>query len=40
MVIDKMENLNKYASLHSLFPKAFEYLQSVNLHAQEIGKVY
>lgn len=39
MIIDKIENLNKYASLHPLFPQAFEYLQSVDLQALEIGKV-
>ena len=39
MVIDKIENLGKYVSLHPLFPQAFEYLQSTDLLAQEIGKV-
>jgi YhcH/YjgK/YiaL family protein len=39
MIIDKIENLNKYASLHPLFPQAFEYLQFVDLQALEIGKV-
>lgn len=39
MIIDKIENLNKYASLHPLFPQAFEYLQSVDLQALKIGKV-
>ena len=39
MIIDKIDNLNKYASLHPLFPQAFEYLQSVDLQALEIGKV-
>lgn len=39
MVIDKLENLEKYASLNPLFAKAIEYLKATDLNAQELGKV-
>lgn len=39
MVIDTLDNLEKYASLNPLFTKAFEYLKSTDLKAQEPGKV-
>lgn len=39
MVIDKIENLEKYASLNSLFAQAIEFLKSTDLNAHEIGKV-
>jgi YhcH/YjgK/YiaL family protein len=38
MVIYTLENLGKYASLNPLFAKAIEYLQSIDLNAQEPGK--
>lgn len=39
MVIDKIENLGKYASLNPLFAQAIEFLKSTDLDAHEIGKV-
>lgn len=39
MVIDTIDNLEKYASLNPLFAKAFEYLKSTDLNALEPGKV-
>ena len=39
MVIDKIENLGKYASLNPLFAHAIEFLKSTDLNAHEIGKV-
>lgn len=39
MVIDKIENLEKYASLNPLFSQAIEFLKSTDLNAHEIGKV-
>ncbi len=38
MVVDTLENLEKYASLNPLFAKAIEFLKSNDLHALEIGK--
>ena len=39
MVVDRLENLEKYASLNPLFAKAMEYLKATDLNAQELGKV-
>ena len=39
MVVDRLENLEKYASLNPLFAKAMEYLKTTDLNAQELGKV-
>lgn len=39
MVIDKFENLEKYASLNPLFPQVMDYLKNTDLQAQELGKV-
>ena len=39
MVVDKLENLEKYVSLNPLFAKAVEYLKSTDLDAHEIGKI-
>lgn len=39
MVIDRIENLEKYVSLNPLFAKAIEYLRATDLNAQELGKV-
>lgn len=38
MIIDSLENLKKYSSVHPLFAKAFEYLQATDLNALEVGK--
>lgn len=38
MVIDRLENLEKYVSLNPLFAQAFEFLKSHDLNALEIGK--
>ena len=38
MIIDTLNNSDKYVSLHPLFAKAFEYLKSQNLAALEDGK--
>lgn len=38
MIIDKLENLQKYASLNPLFPKVIEYLRSTDLNSLENGK--
>lgn len=38
MVIDKLENLEKYASLNPLFAQAIEFLTSRDLNALEVGK--
>jgi YhcH/YjgK/YiaL family protein len=38
MIIDSLENLKKYSSIHPLFAKAFEYLNSTDLSALEVGK--
>lgn len=32
MVIDKFENLEKYASLNPLFPQVMDYLKNTDLH--------
>lgn len=39
MVVDKLENLEKYVSLNPLFAQAVEYLKSTDLDAHEIGKI-
>ncbi len=39
MVIDKIENLENYASLNPLFAQAIEFLKQTDLNAHEIGKV-
>lgn len=39
MVIDKIENLENYASLNPLFAQAIEFLKKTDLNAHEIGKV-
>ena len=38
MVVDRLENLEKYASLNPLFAQAIEFLQSHDLNAMEVGK--
>lgn len=39
MVVDTLENLEKYVSLNPLFAQAVEYLKSTDLDAHEIGKI-
>lgn len=38
MIIDKLENLEQYASLNPLFPKVIEYLKTTDLNGLENGK--
>ena len=38
MIIDRLENMGKYATLNPLFPQAFEFLQSHDLQMLEVGK--
>ena len=40
MVIDRLENLEKYASLNPLFPKVVEFLKNTDLASHEAGKVF
>ena len=37
MIIDRLENADKYFSVHPLFSKAFAYIKSQNLKAIEPG---
>lgn len=39
MVVDELENLEKYVSLNPLFAQAVEFLKSTDLDAHEIGKI-
>jgi YhcH/YjgK/YiaL family protein len=39
MILDKLENGGKYALVHPLFKKAFDYLQNTDLKALENGKI-
>ena len=39
MVVDKLENLEKYVSLNPLFAQAVQFLKSTDLDAHEIGKI-
>lgn len=39
MVLDTLENLEKYASLNPLFAKAIEYLKTTDLNALPVGKI-
>ena len=38
MVVDRLENLEKYASLNPLFAKAMEYLKNYRLERSGIRK--
>ena len=38
MIIDKIENLKKYAQVNPLFPKVVEFIQQHDLNAMEPGK--
>ena len=39
MVVDKLENLEKYASLNPLFADAIAFLKATNLDTHELGKL-
>lgn len=39
MVVDILENLEKYASLNPLFAQAVDFLKSQDLHSLEVGKI-
>ena len=38
MIIDTIQNADKYFSVHPLFAKAFEYIRQTDLHHIEMGK--
>lgn len=38
MIVDSINNGSKYASLHPLFAKAFEFINNTDLSALEVGK--
>jgi biofilm protein TabA len=38
MIIDTLENAGKYTSVHPLFAKAFEFLNTIDLNKVEAGK--
>lgn len=38
MIIDSLDNAEKYFCAHPLFKRAFEYIRSQNLQTMEIGK--
>lgn len=38
MVVDRLENLEKYASLNPLFAQAIDFIKSHDLQAMEVGK--
>ena len=38
MIIDRLENLNKYASINPLFVQAIDFLKSNELNKLELGK--
>ncbi|UAY53480.1 YhcH/YjgK/YiaL family protein [Ferruginibacter albus] len=38
MIIDSLQNADKYISLHPRFAKAFEFIKGLNLEALEVGK--
>ena len=39
MILDTLDNLEKYASLNPLFAQAIEYLKNTDLNTLEVGKV-
>lgn len=39
MVIDNLQNLERYAVLHPLFAQVFEYLKTIDLHTCPLGKI-
>ena len=38
MIVDSLQNTGKYANLHTLFAKAFAYINSIDLANLEVGK--
>lgn len=38
MILDSLDNADKYVSLHKHFAKAFDYIRSQNLQSLEVGK--
>lgn len=38
MIIDSLDNAERYTSIHPLFAQAFEYIKSIDLKNAEIGK--
>lgn len=38
MIIDSLDNLEKYSALHPSFPKAISYIKSLNVNDLETGK--
>lgn len=38
MIVDQLENLKKYSSIHPLFPEAINFLQTHHLNELPIGK--
>lgn len=38
MIVDRLENLEKYASLNPLFAQAIEFLKTNDLNVMEVGK--
>lgn len=38
MVLDHLDQIHKYVSLHPLFAKAVDYIRSTDLNALEVGK--
>ena len=38
MIIEHLSNASKYACIHPLFAKAFEYINNTDLNAVEVGK--
>jgi biofilm protein TabA len=38
MIIDSLQNASKYSSVHSLFAKAFQYIQDTDFNKIEMGK--
>jgi biofilm protein TabA len=38
MIIDSLENAERYTSIHPLFAEAFKYIKSIDLKNAEIGK--
>lgn len=40
MILDNISNIDKYASLHPRFPKAFEFVKNLNLATLEAGQKF
>lgn len=39
MIVDNIENLKKYASLHPLFNEVLDYISTTDIFAHELGRV-